>query len=102
VAGGAGGLEIAGRHHDVHEGRQEPRAQQRIGRGVQRPADAARRGVGAPLDEPQQGQPGLPFTAELVRAAVVVLGGVELPAQPVDLGLLVERAGGDLAVRPAR
>ena len=99
-AGGPGAFVVASGQQDLDPGRQQARALEWLDRRVEGAPDGGGRRARAPPRQPQQREPRLRLGARPARAAIGVLGGVELPAQPQDLALLVERRAGRMLVDP--
>ena len=95
---GDGAFDIAGGQHHLDLGGQQRGPLRAVGGRRQGTADRARRIVGAPLRQPEQGKAGLRLAAELAGFLVIAFRRVECAAQPVDLGLLVVSRGVGLAV----
>ena len=97
----AGGAEVAGGEQDLHGGREQPGPLQPVAGLAEHAADRRRGGLGPPLGQPEQGQPGLRLPAPAARQLVGLLGRLELAEDPVGLGLLVAgRPDGQLVGRP--
>ena len=77
-----------------------PRAALRIARPGQRALDRGGGGLGPPLRQAQQGEPGLRLAARVARAQVRGLGAGVVAAQPCDLAFAVRRLG--RGARPGR
>ena len=94
VAGTARGFDVPRRHHDLDEGRKQPSAVERRGRGRLCPPDRRDGSVGAALRESQLGEPGLRLPAERARLSVGIRRAGEVALQPKELALPVAREPG--------
>ena len=101
IRGDACRMDVARGQHDLDAGGEHPGPGRAVQRLVQRGADRRRRGIDLTLSEPQLRKTRLRLPSRLEGLPVAVLGLRELPAQPVQLGLLVaghadhrRRAGG--------
>ena len=95
-------LHVADGQHDLHVRRQQLGALEPARRRVEGTRDRGGGGVGASLGQPQQGQTRLGLPTPLARAAERLLRLGELPQQPMDLALPVERRRRRVLVRAAR
>ena len=100
AAGAARFVDVADGQHDLDVRGQQLRALQRVGGRAHDAADRRGRRVGASLGQPQQGESRLRFPSQAARGAIRLLGGRKLPAQAVQLRLLVERRGRRRPVEP--
>ena len=98
IAGASGLLDISDRQHDLEMRRQEPGASQPIAGRARQPADRRTRGVGASLRQPQERESWLRLASPFARGVIGVLRLRKLAAQAMDLGLLIERGAGRLAL----
>ena len=90
VGGGARRFDIAGGGHDLDERGKQPRPRHAVLGLVDDAADRRLRGIDLPLRQSQPRQAGLWLSSPPAGLLVRLLGLRELPAQPVQLGLLVE------------
>ena len=91
LGGGARRRDVANRQHDVGVRGQQP-ASRGAGAGVaDGEANGRRRGIGLPLRQPEQREPGLRRASVQARASVRLFGFRDLSAQPVQLAALIER-----------
>ena len=92
------GLQVAGGDRDLDLRRQPPHARERILDPLERAGDARDRGVDLALGEPEESEPRLRISAELVRGPVGLLRAGEVAAAAPDLADLVVARSRDLAV----
>ena len=84
-------LHIADHQQDLEVRGQQPGAFERIRGLAEHPADRGQRGIGSALGEPKLGKPGLGLPSVPARLPICLLCAVELPQQPLELRLAVER-----------
>src|SRR5262249_48326123 len=85
----AGRRQLGRRQTDPDESRDRPHARQRVLNLSERTIDPGLGALDLALRKLQKCQPGLRGTSELVRGAVRVLGGREVPSTTADLADLV-------------
>ncbi len=90
AARAARSLPVPDGEHDLDAGRQEPCTRQRLRRLVHDATDRAGRGPRLALRQAQKGEARLRLVPAPGRAPVGLLGGGELPPQPMDLALPIE------------
>jgi hypothetical protein len=93
---GARSLEIANRKQYLHDRRQEARALERLACGLNDTSYCASGRVVLTLRKPQKRQTWIGLPPALTCISIRLFGHGELPAQAVDLRLLVRRIGRDV------